>query len=150
MFLKPRFLKQLEVSTTFIAIVVLMSIFGYWSSHAFIKYSRKPVSTTISFNYGDSNDGNIAFPAITICPDNFQSMISHGVTQFTADLELDPDICYCAFNTKCENYYGLFRNCLNAVNSLIPDTATAKIKPNWKDLLIDFNFGPDIAYTGII
>ena len=46
----------------------LISLFLWWGSNSVVKYWSQPLSTDISFEYGDSDLG-IQFPLITLCQD---------------------------------------------------------------------------------
>ena len=54
----------------FIIILRLLGTFGfcavfmYWSINAISKYIDGPISSTVSYQFGDDGHGNIDFPAI--------------------------------------------------------------------------------------
>ena len=50
--------------------VCLISLFLWWGSNAVLKYWSQPLSTDVSFKYGDTELG-IQFPLITLCQGNF-------------------------------------------------------------------------------
>ncbi len=62
-----RLLNFTIISVKLSAILALSAIFVYWSVLAIEKYSSKPVSTSVSFRFGDDNHGNIRFPVVTFC-----------------------------------------------------------------------------------
>ena len=41
------------------AIIVLLAIFGFWSLKAIQKYFSKPISSSVSYTFGDDGRGNI-------------------------------------------------------------------------------------------
>ena len=51
----------------FIALVVLLSLFFYWTISAWNKYLDEPIATQIQFRYGDDDFGNISMPVISFC-----------------------------------------------------------------------------------
>ena len=53
------FVKALTTSARLLSILTFLSIFGYWSGLAFLKFQSKPISTTVSFTQGDDGRGNI-------------------------------------------------------------------------------------------
>ena len=65
----------------FIIILRLLGTFGfcavfmYWSINAISKYIDGPISSTVSYQFGDDGHGNIDFPAITICLDSFKWVV---------------------------------------------------------------------------
>ena len=68
------FLKTMESKGTFsrifkgISAVALLCLFMYWGYVAICKYIEQPISTQISYRFGDEDDGLIEFPAVTFCP----------------------------------------------------------------------------------
>ena len=40
------------------------AVFMYWSINAISKYIDEPISSTVSYQFGDDGHGNIDFPAI--------------------------------------------------------------------------------------
>ena len=52
----------------------LLAVFIFWSYNAFEKFIDQPVSTQIEFKFGDDGLGNISFPVITFCNNNFSIM----------------------------------------------------------------------------
>ena len=71
----------------FIQILKLLStlgfcaVFMYWSFNAISKYIDGPISSTVSYRFGDDGYGNIDFPAITICLDSFEWVYWSGMTK---------------------------------------------------------------------
>ena len=51
------------------------TVFMYWSTNAISKYIDRPISSTVSYQFGDDEHGNIDFPAITICLDTFKWVV---------------------------------------------------------------------------
>ena len=51
------------------------TVFMYWSTNAISKYIDRPISSTVSYQFGDDGHGNIDFPAITICLDTFKWVV---------------------------------------------------------------------------
>ena len=51
-------------------------IFGYWSILAIEKFKSGPVTSTVSYTFGDDGHGNYAFPAVTICLDSFERIVN--------------------------------------------------------------------------
>ncbi len=49
------------------SVAVLAYTFAFWSWVAIKKYRSKPVSTAVSFRYGDDFQGNIEFPVVSFC-----------------------------------------------------------------------------------
>ena len=56
----------------FISILAFILIFLYWSIIAIIHYNSGPISSSVSYRFGDDGHGNYEFPAITICLDSFK------------------------------------------------------------------------------
>ena len=54
------------------------SVFMYWSFTAISKYTEGPISSTVSYQYGDDRHGYIDFPAITICLNSLFSSAEHS------------------------------------------------------------------------
>ena len=54
-----------------LSVVGLYTVFMYWSINAISKYIDRPISSKVTYMYGDDGQGNIDFPAITICLDKF-------------------------------------------------------------------------------
>ena len=52
----------------------LLILFLYWSHKAIRKYMDEPISTQISYRFGDEDDGLIEFPAVSICPLRHKSL----------------------------------------------------------------------------
>ena len=48
------------------------SVFMYWSFTAISKYIEGPISSAVSYQYGDDGHGYIDFPAMTICLNSFK------------------------------------------------------------------------------
>ena len=55
------------------------AIFMYWSTTAILKYLGKPISSTVSYKFGDDGHGNIDFPTITICLNSFNWVALSGI-----------------------------------------------------------------------
>ena len=55
-----------------LSVLGLYTVFMYWSINAISKYIDRPISSKVTYMYGDDGKGNIDFPAITICLDKFQ------------------------------------------------------------------------------
>ena len=49
--------------------------------NAISKYIDGPISSTVSYQFGDDGQGNIDFPAITICFDSFKWVMWAGMSQ---------------------------------------------------------------------
>ena len=44
---------------------------AYWIWQAWVKFAGVPVSSKLSYRYGDDGDGNIAFPPVAVCASPF-------------------------------------------------------------------------------
>ena len=64
--------ESLILGFKFISILALILIFLYWSIIAIIHYESGPISSSVSYRFGDDGHGNYEFPAITICLDSFK------------------------------------------------------------------------------
>ena len=83
-------LKLLPKALKYSSVIGFLTIFGYWSFKAVEKYLAKPISSSVSYTFGDDGTGHIGyylifkkwgiefdnncfaeFPAITICLDEF-------------------------------------------------------------------------------
>ena len=62
--LKEKLKKMFRVRN--VTLFCLISLFLWWGSNSVVKYWSQPLSTDISFRYGDSELG-IQFPLITLC-----------------------------------------------------------------------------------
>ena len=52
------------------------TIFMYWSIAAISKYISGPITSTVSYKFGDDGYGNISFPTVTICLDFWWVLLS--------------------------------------------------------------------------
>ena len=50
----------------------LIVIFLYWSIEAIFKFSSMPITSTVSYRFGDDGNGKIEFPTISICLASFE------------------------------------------------------------------------------
>ena len=50
--------------------LILLSFFIWWCSRAIIRFWSQPLSTDISFSFGDNKTG-IQFPLVTLCQYHF-------------------------------------------------------------------------------
>ena len=64
------------LSTKTLSLVCCTVIFGYWSILAIEEFKSGPVTSTVSYTFGDDGHGNYAFPAITICLNSFKKIIN--------------------------------------------------------------------------
>ena len=55
-----------------ISLLGCIIVFLYWSITATTKYISGPITSTVTYKFGDDGQGNIKFPAITICLDSFK------------------------------------------------------------------------------
>ena len=62
-------------------------IFAYWSMLAIHKYKSKPITSSVSYTYGDDGNGLIEFPTVTICLDSFHRL---GLSQKGFFYNCDP------------------------------------------------------------
>ena len=76
-FAKPfvRFLKL-------ISLVSFCSIFGYWSLQAINKFLAKPISSSVSYSYGDDGLGNISKRNIPKCLHKYQTTHSFHISVY--------------------------------------------------------------------
>ena len=58
------------VRVKFIVILLLVSLLIWWVSKAVLRYWSQPLSTEISYSFGDNKNG-IQFPLITFCEGHF-------------------------------------------------------------------------------
>ena len=49
----------------------LLLVFIFWGSKAVIRYFDQPLSTDITYNFGDNREGGIQFPLISFCQPDF-------------------------------------------------------------------------------
>ena len=56
-------------------LVAFATIFIYWSVAAILKFASVPITSTVSYRFGDDGNGNIQFPTISICLESFEQMI---------------------------------------------------------------------------
>lgn len=68
-----------------ISVLALTTIFMYWSILAIKKYISVPISSTVTYKFGDDGYGNIVFPAITICLDLFKRIVFSGMSYNCSD-----------------------------------------------------------------
>ena len=61
------------VKIRFVIVLVCISLFSWWAIKAVIKYWSQPLTTEISFTFGD-NENRIQFPLITLCQADFVSL----------------------------------------------------------------------------
>ena len=51
-------------------VVALLLVFTWWGTKAFLRYWSQPLTTDISYSFGDNENG-IQFPQVTFCPYKF-------------------------------------------------------------------------------
>ena len=56
----------------FLSVFAFITIFLCWSIIALIEYNSGPISSSVSYRFGDDGHGNYEFPAITICLNSFK------------------------------------------------------------------------------
>ena len=64
--------ESLLLGLKFLSILAFIIIFLYWSMTAIIHFESGPISSSVSYRFGDDGHGNYEFPAITICLDSFK------------------------------------------------------------------------------
>ena len=64
--------ERLILGLKFLCILAFIIIFLYWSITAVILFKSGPISSSVSYRFGDDGHGNYEFPAITICLDSFK------------------------------------------------------------------------------
>ena len=69
-----------------LSVLGLYTVFMYWSINAISKYIDRPISSKVTYMYGDDGQGNIDFPAITICLDKFDWVALSRMTAHTVYL----------------------------------------------------------------
>ena len=52
-------LRFLSKTIRYLSIIAFLAIFGYWSLMAIEKYLARPISSSISYTYGDDGFGHI-------------------------------------------------------------------------------------------
>ena len=57
----------IPIRIRYIIVLCLLILFFSWSNEAFIRYWSQPLTTDISYRFGDNENG-IEFPFITFCP----------------------------------------------------------------------------------
>ena len=60
-FLKMAFKKAIRL----FSILVLISVFIYWTISAYLKYKQEPISTSTEYRLGDDDLGNFNLPVVT-------------------------------------------------------------------------------------
>ena len=63
-------LKSIRIK--YIIIICLFLIFSYWGIKAFERYWSQPLTTDISYKFGDGNGNGIQFPIVTFCQLKFE------------------------------------------------------------------------------
>ena len=120
---KKGFLKRVIKYFKVLAGLALLLSTAFCNSRATFKYLAKPVSTSISFTHGDDDDGNIRFPAVTICNAEVQHLMNHVYK------ELREKYCDCGnpYSTKCKkNFHTLFTFCRYDKDDSIGTTTTTE------------------------
>ena len=109
--------------------VSLISIFIWWASHAVIRYWSQPLTTDISYNFGD-HDNKIQFPLITFCQHiNFPG--EHPLMKECDD--------------GSWNFLRSFINCLKTNENLPVDTFVKSLQTEMKQIIEMTQF-----YTGAV
>ena len=137
------------------------AVFMYWSINAISKYIDGPISSTVSYRFGDDGYGNIDFPAITICLDSFQWVVFSKILNNCSTnsiLKFSEALKYCTNdNTQSQTTTttwcgGLFGCTFNEEEDKIypfktvEDFLNASKMPDITDILSGFHFGQ----TGLI
>ena len=81
----------------FVILLFLISILLWWVGKAVLRYWNEPLSTEISYSFGD-NDNGIQFPLITLCQHHFylHNSILRNCKNQTRDFM--PSLQYCLKN----------------------------------------------------
>ena len=56
----PPYAKVFVKWLKFVSILSFLAIFGFWSFKALSKYISKPVSSSVTYTFGDDGHGNIS------------------------------------------------------------------------------------------
>ena len=115
---KKGFLKRVIKYFKVLAGLALLLSTAFCNSRATFKYLSKPVSTSISFTHGDDDEGNIRFPAVTICNTELQHLIKYVYK------ELKEKYCYCNGNRCTGDFYMLFDACRYDKDLSVSTTST--------------------------
>ena len=132
------------------------AVFMYWSINAISKYINGPISSTVSYKFGDDGHGNIDFPAISICLNSFKwvawsRMLNNCSTN--AIFDVSAALKYCTNdNTQSQTTTttwcgGLFGCTFNEEEDKIypfktvEDFLNASKMPDITDILSGFHFG---------
>ncbi len=67
------FVKFLHFFVKFVLLLAFLS----WSVQALYKFWQHPITSAVSFNYGDNGRGQVQFPSISICLRSFE-MVSQS------------------------------------------------------------------------
>ena len=83
-----------------------MSVFTWWVSKAVVKYWSQPLSTEISYSFGDNENG-IQFPLITFCESDFYRNNPILSKYLNESIMFMPTLRYCMENDdnfKIDNF----------------------------------------------
>ena len=146
----------------YIGTIICWFVFAFWGTQALQKFNSKPVSSSISFINGDDKNGNLQFPALTICIDTLQFHFeksleqhcpSHWIQEYFNIFE------YCVAEEKAEEststteeYNNLFGNPYDDYNEDYDKFATVDALMNFTnieayDIINKFIYGNDIQIS---
>ena len=143
-----------------VSVLALTTIFMYWSISAIKKYISVPISSTVTYKFGDDGYGNINFPVITICLDSFKRIALSGMSNncsmgWRRIDNFHDALRFCTYDstqsrtqtttTECEGLFGcMFSEDEEVSYSLfkkIEDLINASKTLNIMDILDTFQFG---------
>jgi hypothetical protein len=116
-----------------------------------------PISSSVSYRFGDDGQGNIAFPAITICLDNFQILGQREsvkrcpvrITYFETLLKWCVGVTSEGFTTNNGEFGNMFDYGYDDSSDLFAtvDEAIEAVRLNVNDMIAEFSFGREIIIT---
>ena len=63
---------SLIIGFKFLSVLAFVIIFLHWSITSILFFESGPISSSVTYRFGDDGHGNYEFPAITICLDSFK------------------------------------------------------------------------------
>ena len=100
-----------------LSILLLISVFIYWTVTAFEKYLSEPISTSIEYRVGDDNKNNFVLPIFTFCPGYGNRLLKcpKPIRQLMFDSSVTTDAAI-----ECMKEYDNFTEFLDAIDVPMP------------------------------
>ena len=139
-----------------LSVMGFTTIFMYWSIAAVTKYMSVPITSTVSYKFGDDGHGSIVFPTVTICLESFKWIVkSQGMNSRCMTENFDnfyDALLWCTYDSrespKTTTEYSLIGNLFDEPNvdpinkfKKLQDFLNASEMLDITDILRGFKFG---------